>query len=527
MNSFFWLVKINISGFLNGFKQKNKKSKFPAILLVLALAAAIFEVQFFFIAFSTAQVLAQNLSDMSILLQTATSFATLSILFINMYKVPGYLFASKDHDLLFSLPLKPTTIILSKISSVYLSSLLLSAGLIAPFAVAYAMTTGQGILFYLFALAGVLFIPLIPLLIATLLGFLIARIASRFKRSNVATIITSFAAILLIMGFSMFMGYSSRDPQYLLEANPVFNTLSYINITAYFYILALKDISFLNLLLTIVVSAGLFAFVIYFLPKNYIKINSKLTQRHKASAYVHKTLKVSGQFKTLLRKELSMYFSSFLYVMNSAMGLVLFAIVTVILVFNAGMVGEFASLNISLGMAPMVMGFLFLGLSCTTSCAISIEGKRLWQIKCMPIHTKHILLSKLCVNLMISAPFIVVCNIVIGFVLKTTPLEIFAAIVIHCLFATLIALVGLNVNLAKPRLDWKSETEAIKQSASVSITLGIGFLAVAAFVFIVIALSFFPWAYILLSLILLLILDFLLYKRLNKRGVAQFMQLSA
>ena len=118
----------------------------------------------------------------------------------------------------------------------------------------------------------------------------------------------------------------------------------------------------------------------------------------------------------------------------------------------------------------------------TTSSAISMEGKEIWIAKSIPAPAGIWLNAKLCMNLvLVGPPMLVACTLFAifyrGFLSPSALVSIFVVPVAALLLSTVL---GLFVNAKLPRLNWKAETEVVKQSAAVFVTMLICFAIVAA-----------------------------------------------
>ncbi len=130
---------------------------------------------------------------------------------------------------------------------------------------------------------------------------------------------------------------------------------------------------------------------------------------------------------------------------------------------------------------------LMLIMSCTTSSAISLEGKSLWIIKSLPIDMKQIVNSKIAVNLTTLLPVAILSGIVLSIKTENSfagTILLFATPIIYSIY---VAVLGLYMNLKFPNFTWNSEVIVVKQGISVMTTVLVSTMSIViptTFVFI-------------------------------------------
>jgi ABC-2 type transport system permease protein len=230
---------------------------------------------------------------------------------------------------------------------------------------------------------------------------------------------------------------------------------------------------------------------------------------------------------SLYKRELKRYFSSVNYVLNTGVGFVIFTMASVALIFTGGdklnlMIKIPAIANIIEKAGPIAISF-FVVMSCSTACAISLEGKNLWIIKSMPLSTKTIFLSKLAVNLTLSIPAILINSSIFAFVFKFNFEQTLLMYLIPLAYAFFTAFGGLAINLNFPNFTWSNEITVIKQSASVMLSVLLGMASVAVpliLIFTIHSLDAKVVTYA--TLIILAAVDGLLYRYLMTKGIKIF-----
>ena len=168
-----------------------------------------------------------------------------------------------------------------------------------------------------------------------------------------------------------------------------------------------------------------------------------------------------------------------------------------------------------------------IGMVPTTSVSISIEGSKFFTTKSLPIKYESIILSKLLFNIVLFLPFLLVAE-VISWALLPFDFVVHVMVFLYLMFGlTFFASIGLLINIRMPKLNWSSETQAIKQGASTFTTmflnLFISFIPMIVY-FILSALSITVnvYLYILIFTVLMVVLNIVSFSLLFTKGREMF-----
>ena len=393
-------------------------------------------------------------------------------------KTNGYLFNFKEYDMLMALPFETRTVAACKFLYMYIQSL--------PWylSIAIAMMIGYGCFarppFYTYIIWLVLsfFLPVIPMLAAAFIGFLVAKISSGFKKTNL--IQTVLTLVIIIFSFSL---------RYIIEAvvkdnelEDIMNQISMITgqasgiyLPAGWFANAVVRTDIVGILLLIVVSGALFAVVFYIVGNSYRQINSALKSHAAAKNYRVKTLKKQSVVNSIAFKEFKRLTSSTAYITNAAIGEILAAligIITLIIGFDKIIAIVTQGAPVSPAMIQPAIPFFvyfFIGMVATTACSPSLEGKNYWILQSLPIEKKTIYQGKMLFNMYLTVPFMlfaVLCMCISAKVpLLNTVLYLILGVVL-CAFSTAW---GCVCGVRHMRTDWENEIEVIKQGAAVTI----------------------------------------------------------
>ena len=170
MSKIISLLKAVMSQDMNLFRYKLKKKSskissimFPIFLAILVMAGiGTYAVMF---AYELAPL---NLTH--VVLTMYIIFTVVITLIEGIYKTQGILFDAKDSDLLFSLPIKKSTIFFARIFKLLVFQYLYNLLFMLPAFAVYAYFEKPGISFYLISIIMTLLIPIIPTIISAQLN---------------------------------------------------------------------------------------------------------------------------------------------------------------------------------------------------------------------------------------------------------------------------------------------------------------------------------------------------------------------
>ncbi len=440
-------------------------------------------------------------------------------LITTVFKIKGIIFGFRDYDLVMSLPISTGAVVISRLLLLYILNFLFVIIMIIPMMIAYGILVRPGILFYLIGTITMFFIPLVPIVIASLLGVAIAYAASKFKHSNLFNILFLVVFLILIMIFSFRI---NNNGQALVEMSK--ELTARINVMyplAGMYTDAVIQYNILALLSFLSISAAAFLLYAVVVKAVFQKINTIIMTGNYHSNYKLEGLKVSTPFRALYRKELKRFFGSALYCVNTGVGIVMLTLGAVALIFvdPYKAIGDTKTVNTIINMTPLYISFCMI-MTCTTMVSISLEGKNLWIMKSLPITPKLIYLSKIALNLTIAAPA-VIDVIIIGIALKMGFMKILLLLLLTVACTVFTAFYGLLINLLLPNFSWTSETVVIKNSAATMVTVFSSMVYVAILFIFIMVLPTITAAY-LCYFLLTAVLDILLFTVLMTYGKKRY-----
>ncbi len=476
------LLKVYLRGMLSGLKSGRRKngtlqstSKWSivglAVLFVVAFAALGYV--FFEFIYAIGSV-TKNISPWLI-------YALMGLLvflvdfFMTIFTAKSQLFEAKDNELLLSLPVRPRDILLARMLAILLIDYLFELIITVPVMVAWCML-GQFTIPGLFCfILSLLFMPLLALSLACLVGWVLSLIAAHVSRPQVVSTVLSIIFLALYIAFCL--GMNTYAQLIVTNANavsvaiqkifPMFAQLGY----------AITYGNFLSLLYYALWMIIPFVITCIILACTFVHIIT--TKRGGVNAvYREKNAHVRSHGIALLVREFRHLISSATYMMNAGLGLLFLPICGIAAFFVVD--PAFAALIDSIpGMdakalfpagAALVLIFVS-SLTMFTASSISLEGHAIYDLKALPIRGRSFLFSKLAMQLILITPLSLLASLLCMIALPCTPLMGLLLFVAPMIFNVFYAVFGLAMNIAFPAFDWVSETAVIKQSKSVCVTM--------------------------------------------------------
>ena len=202
-NRYLLLLKMqlyNLFGINRIFHSDNKKEK--QCIMVLGVSALL--TIGLIIVYST--IISMSLASMGatkILPTISTLICSLITLILTFLKSSGVLVGLRDYDMIMSLPVKNSEVVLSRLTMVYLTNFSISVIVVLPSVIIFRINAETGISGNIIFLLSLLFLPIIPMIISLGLGVLISAVSSRSKRKNILSLALSTFIVLLIVGVSI------------------------------------------------------------------------------------------------------------------------------------------------------------------------------------------------------------------------------------------------------------------------------------------------------------------------------------
>lgn len=415
--------------------------------------------------------------------------ALLGGLLYTTFAVKGVVFGGKDNDLLLSMPVSSTLLMVSRVSAIYLENLIFSVFMLVPAGVACAIFTENGVghtlLFWVRVLIAAAALPLLDTALSVALGALTAFLGHRFSKGK-ALGQNLFMGLFLALVFWFSFSLNGMINELAVNAAGVKSSLTWALPLVWMADGILADWGLLLAFAACcIVPFGLMAVI---LGKVYRRAVTAFQSRSARSDYRLSAQKGAGQKKALLLKEAKRFFGTPGYFWNAGLGLILLLVMGVAALIKRGdLLALLSQMGGQLPVLPLcgaAIGFC-LSTCCITAPSVSLEGRCFWILRESPLTEGTLLWVKTGFQLLLSLP----CTFLSSVCLTAAfGLPFWQGAVLFgamALFAVGQACFGMLMGLAFPKLDAPNETVVIKQSMSVLLSMFIpmAVLAVAGLLY--------------------------------------------
>lgn len=465
--------------------KKEKKVRTVLLISLYSALALLLLAVFFIMAFGlSASLVEMNLGwfYFAFIGIIATAFG----IFGDVFNTHSVMYGAKDNDLLFSLPIRSSDILFSRILVVFITGSVYMSLVFMPALVAYWIASPSFSLPVL--LMQIIVMAASALLVTTftcLLGWVIQKLVVKMKNRNVAKLV----ATIVFLG--LYYALSTRASKYIesliLNAEKVSSSFRSVHLI---YALGKGCTgSLLDCLIFTAVSTLLFLICFRVISRSYLRLSTesgKSVKKHYSSSQLRRTT-VTG---ALFRREGRRFVGSTVYALNTGLGILFMLIAAVALVIWHNSVLSFVSLLEEGGMGYLVpLGVtviisLLVSMNGISAPSVSLEGKNLWIVQSLPVSAWEVLRSKILFCFALSAvPAVILavtCCIVPLIRLSLLPL-LLIFILLNCILQ---AETGLIFNLLHPSLKWTNEATCVKNGLATYLALFSGWGATAVFGFV-------------------------------------------
>ncbi|MGN0482856.1 MAG: hypothetical protein ACI4HI_04815 [Lachnospiraceae bacterium] len=401
--------------------------------------------------------------------------------FGSVFNTYASLYQAKDNAMLLSMPIRPRSILFVRLIGVYAMGLLYELLVMIPALLVYFIAAKPSVLAIVLSLLMTLVLSVFVLSLSTVLGGVVAWIASISKNKNMITVV--FSIVFLVAYYYFYMKGFNLLQEVIVNpqiAGDFFKGKVYP-------IYQMGQASAGNGQAFLIITAAvlvLFAVIYVVLSSSYIKIITKNKGIAKKE-YKQQTMKVGSMQKALFQKEMHRFLGSSTYMLNCGLGILMMVVAGIACLIKGDGMVQFVSKTemFSLDLIPLVAcaGICMMAsMNDITAPSVSLEGKNLWLLHSFPVPAWKALLGKLQVHLTLTLVPVTFLEICVLIVIKPDFINGMMLVFVTDLFVFVMAEFGLMLNLLVPNLKWTNEVVPIKQSMSVMISLFGGWVLVTA-----------------------------------------------
>lgn len=503
MNKILSLIKtdLNTSFGLSALQYKltNKRDRFQIILFGIVILSVLPSYMMIVKGLSNLYEAYNSMGQESMFLLNGFLFSQMIVFIFGILYVMSKYYFSNDLNVLVPLPLKPREIIGGKFVSLMVNEYLTSLPIILPFIIIFGFTGEEGLLYWLYALILILFLPVIPLALASIVVMLFMKYTNIKGRKDLVRIIGYFVLIIGLLFFQL--KFQSIAQNALMEGEDFFLKLardsnllvkrlglsfppsmwgalslsSYTSITGLLNLILFVGLSIVVFLVNIFLSERVF---FDGLIGNLEVSTFRGSSRIKASDYS----KSYPAFIALGLKEIKMLLRTPVYLLNSVVGVV---IVPILLILSTSMDGgqSIEGLNMLMKAYPHLISLIGAGLitfmgvmNCVGCTTFSREGRSLWIQRALPIRARDQILGRVLSSLFVQLIGILALLGAIAYLGFLSLENLVWITVLGILGSLAMAELGMIVDIFRPLLDWDNPQKAMKQNLNVLIAMGIGSL---------------------------------------------------
>lgn len=412
------------------------------------------------------------------------------IFFFGIFYVINFFYLAEDTQGFLALPLSGWQVLGARFCVMLGYEYLSALPFLLPPLLVYGIKDGASIVYWVYAFIAFLFVPLLPLSLATIPTMVVMRFANLGKRKDMLKILGGLAVIALAMAYQLVFqksGLGFNDPAFLqnllTDRNGLMNLIGRIFPSTQYISLALVEpdraagllrlLAFAGMSIGAVVLAWLAGEKLYF--SGLIGAGETTTRHRKLnpSDYRRMSRSRSAWFSYFI-KEIRLLLRTPTYFLNCVMTNFLVPVLMMIplLLQKQNISGSIPWNSLASGsqgkiilLAAVVGLSIFLaGTNTITATALSREGKELYISMLIPLSYRRQMQAKLLSGYVfgvIGALLIVIAaNLVIPI-----PIMLSGIVLLECLVAIIPVIeVGLLIDIVRPKLKWENEQQAVKQN---------------------------------------------------------------
>ncbi len=513
MKSFLALLRLQLLSRYADMKPRNlktalkeKKGRTIGMIIAVIFAIAYLGGMLFYLETQMIDILIR-LHMPEMLVTLAVVLATTGTLIMAFFFTLSVLYLGRDATYLASLPIKPRTLLSAKLTQVWISETCIDALLILPACILYGVKTGAEALFYVRMIVVWLLIAILPICLIAFLSSLLIRLSALWKhRETIMTV----GGIALLVAYMFLMsnlggmtGSSTTDGGAMMESFVTGSASRFAGLTKMFPPAEWAAEGMLGqnnqmFLVWILVSLAAPVVTVWLLGYSYRKLSmmqSETPGGKKKKFTGRESFTAGGQLKACILREVKTILRVPSYATNILPICFMPLMMVIIFSVSIGKAGESLS-GLFQSMHPaLIMGILaammayMAGMNPALSTAVTREGKGHDFLTALPVPTMTFIRAKFIVGYGFGAAGVIAASIALLIMYPGVELQVIMALVLCLLFSYVNCALALSRDIKKPKLDWVTEQEAVKQNFGVMISMFVSWgilIALAALTYVLI-----------------------------------------
>jgi len=509
MKQYLLVLKLLIKN--NYFPKRQKGEKRDSTKIMVLASLGIVYIIFAPILVATVFFMAQTAKNLGIQAEFVTvllGIASIMVLLLGIFSILSYLYFSKDTEFFLSLPIKPSAIFFAKFTIIYVREAVLSIAILVPTLITVGLVTNAPWLFYVLMPIGILLVPALPLMLASLISIPLMYVVSFFKNKGAWT-----SVIVLLLGGAAFAVYfyfiqtfSSGDFENIGEEQmealaPVFTMLAtilypYLAFSRAAFFMPFGELSasistLINLGIFIATIASLFVLTMLITNLVYKRSAASQLENRKSQTKSNDKFSASSARTALIKKEWREIIRQPAFAFNVLAPIIITPIMMLIMGFtanfgfggtyengeNGGNLGMFEYLMPQITWFGLFLMLLIFSVSMNTGAMTTItrEGKSFHISKLIPASYKTQIQAKVFISMSISFVASLAGLIVIS-ILELDFINLAFGILVCMVLGYAFTCYATYNDLKKPKLDWVTPNQATKQNFGTIVPMLIGML---------------------------------------------------
>ena len=221
----FWTVYktlINVHFGFSAMKDlyfRRRQRLWELALVALALIISIPSIAFVFVNFAIGILeFGSMVGEPEIVLSVSIVAAAVTTFTFSLGLVISAFYFSEDIKTLIPLPLNPLEVLTAKFATIFTTEYLVLGVLILPLWIYYGIKLGEPALYYVKALIGFVFLPVLPLVAAALLAVVLMRVVNISKRKDLFTLLGGLLLVFVMIGGQLYLQMQAiQIPELFME----------------------------------------------------------------------------------------------------------------------------------------------------------------------------------------------------------------------------------------------------------------------------------------------------------------------
>lgn len=506
MTGFKALLRLQLLSRFADFKPKNlktalkeKKGRTIGMFIAIAFLVVYLGVILYIVENKMLDIMI-GMGAPEMLITMAVMLTTAGTLILSFFFTLSALYLGRDAAYLAALPLKPRTILSAKLVQVWVSETLIDAIILLPACILYAVKVGVDPGFYLRMIVVWLLIAIMPICVIAFVSSLLIRLTALWKHREILLTVSGIALMVGYMFLMMNMGQITGDSadggemiKQLVESSSArIGAMTKLFPPAAWAANGMLGQNYGMFIVWILISLAAPVITVWLLGYSYRKLSMLQTETPgggKKKFTGRESFTGGSQLKACCMREIKTIIRVPSYATNILpICFMPLMMVIMILVIGGKSTGEgggfqaiFEKMNpaIIMGILAAVMSYVS-GMNPALSTAVTREGKGHDFLTALPVSSHTFIRAKFIVGYGLSMMGIIAAGIALVVFFPNRILEIVLALILTFLFSFVNDAIALSRDIKKPRLDWVTEQEAVKQNFGVLISMLVSWVILIA-----------------------------------------------